>query len=159
MLRGPIDPEEHDAYVELFGQVLETADAVAPEEGERLLVGTYNALTANLGWLYLLAGLAVLILLAWLAFGRYGQVRLASSEDEQPEFSTLSWTAMLFCAGVGAGLLIGFLWEWVREHRIRADSRAKSREVDALRREVEDLRGSRAEGSDDVLALLDGPGR
>lgn len=66
---------------------------------------------------------------------------------------------MVIFAGVGAGLLIGFLWEWVREHRIRADSRAKSREVDALRREVEDLRGSRAEGSDDVLALLDGPGR
>ena len=60
---------------------------------------------------------------------------------------------------VGAGLLIGFFWEWVREHRIRADSRAKSREVDALKREVADLRGAKAEGGDDVLALLDGPGR
>lgn len=60
---------------------------------------------------------------------------------------------------VGAGLLIGFFWEWVREYRIRADSRAKSREVDALKREVADLRGAKAEGGDDVLALLDGPGR
>ena len=60
---------------------------------------------------------------------------------------------------VVAGLLIGFFWEWVREHRIRADSRAKSREVDALKREVADLRGAKAEGGDDVLALLDGPGR
>lgn len=63
-------------------------------------------------------------------------------------------------AGVGAGLLIGFLWEWVREHRIRADARAKTREVDALRREVANLRSTRADdGEDDVLALLDAPAR
>ncbi len=62
---------------------------------------------------------------------------------------------------VGAGLLIGFLWEWVREFRIRSDARAKTREVNALRREVADLRaktGSTDKG-DDVLALLDAPAR
>lgn len=59
--------------------------------------------------------------------------------------------------GVGAGLMIGFLWEWVREHRIRAEARGKAREVESLRREVAQLRGA-ATGSaeaDDVLALLD----
>ena len=62
--------------------------------------------------------------------------------------------------GVGAGLLIGFLWEWVREHRIRADARSKTREVDALRREVEQLRGAAAgaKSDDDVLALLEKTG-
>ncbi|WP_394178263.1 LapA family protein [Yoonia maritima] len=62
--------------------------------------------------------------------------------------------------GVGAGLLIGFLWEWVREHRVRAESRAKSRELDALRREVKKLRGEAvgAKNSDDVLALLENAG-
>ncbi|SFR33781.1 Protein of unknown function [Yoonia tamlensis] len=59
--------------------------------------------------------------------------------------------------GVGVGLLIGFLWEWVREHRIRAQSRAKSRELDGLRREVQKLRGEAvgAKDSDDVLAILE----
>ena len=59
--------------------------------------------------------------------------------------------------GVGAGLAIGFLWEWVREYRIRADARAKSREVDNLRREVNQLRGAAAGATsdDDVLALLE----
>ncbi|KJZ19614.1 LapA family protein [Loktanella sp. S4079] len=59
--------------------------------------------------------------------------------------------------GVGAGLMIGFLWEWVREHRVRAASRAKSRELDVLRREVQKLRGEAvgAKSSDDVLALLE----
>ena len=59
--------------------------------------------------------------------------------------------------GVGAGLAIGFLWEWVREHRIRAEARARAREVESLRREVARLRSETgsAETGDDVLALLD----
>lgn len=62
--------------------------------------------------------------------------------------------------GVGAGLMIGFLWEWVREHRIRAEARGKAREVETLRREVEHLRGAAAgaKGDDDVLALLEKTG-
>lgn len=59
--------------------------------------------------------------------------------------------------GVGAGLAIGFLWEWVREYRIRANARAKSREVDNLRRELQELRVASvgAKSEDDVLALLE----
>ena len=59
--------------------------------------------------------------------------------------------------GVGAGLMIGFLWEWVREYRIRADARGKSREVESLRRELAQLRGASGgdAGGDDVLALLE----
>ena len=62
--------------------------------------------------------------------------------------------------GVAAGLLIGFLWEWVREYRIRADARVKSREVEKLRREVDHLRGAAAgaQNDDDVLALLEKAG-
>ncbi|MFQ1701826.1 lipopolysaccharide assembly protein LapA domain-containing protein [Loktanella agnita] len=61
---------------------------------------------------------------------------------------------------VGAGLMIGFLWEWVREHRIRSDARSKSREVETLRREVQQLRGAAAGATsdDDVLALLEKTG-
>ena len=62
--------------------------------------------------------------------------------------------------GVGAGLMIGFLWEWVREHRMRADARGKTREVENLKREVAQLRGavSDAKGEDEILALLDKTG-
>ena len=61
---------------------------------------------------------------------------------------------------VGAGLMIGFLWEWVREHRIRALARGKAREVESLRREVDQLRGAAAgaKSDDDVLALLEKSG-
>lgn len=62
--------------------------------------------------------------------------------------------------GVGVGLTIGFLWEWVREYRIRSDARGKAREVESLRREVDQLRGAAAgaKSDDDVLALLEKTG-
>lgn len=63
-----------------------------------------TATTTNFGWYYLLAVLGFLLFCAYLAFGRYGQIKLGKDEDE-PEFSTTSWFAMLFSAGMGIGLV------------------------------------------------------
>jgi BCCT family betaine/carnitine transporter len=49
--------------------------------------------------------------LIWLASSRHGARRLGS-QDDRPEFSTWSWMAMLFCAGIGAGLLYWSTIEW-----------------------------------------------
>ncbi len=57
--------------------------------------------------------------------------------------------------GVAAGLLIGFFWEWLREHKFRSEARSKGREVVQLRREMDRMRDSDGDGTDDVLALLD----
>ena len=46
----------------------------------------------------------MLFLCIWLAFSKYGAIRLGADED-RPEFSTPSWIAMLFAAGMGVGLL------------------------------------------------------
>lgn len=56
---------------------------------------------------------------------------------------------------VGVGLLLGFVWEWIREYRQRAEAKAKTRELDALRRELAALKTSAAPKVDDVLALLE----
>jgi len=65
--------------------------------------------------------------------------------------------------GVSAGLLIGFFWEWIREHKYRSEARSKSRETENLQREVERLRAGQARasasGKDDILALLENPSR
>ena len=37
-------------------------------------------------------------------FSRFGRIKLGD-DDSKPEFSTFSWFAMLFSAGVGIGLL------------------------------------------------------
>ena len=82
-----------------------------PEAGSELLGNLYGKITTHFGFLYLLSGVVVMVFLLWLAFSRYGRIRLASG-DEEPEFSTTSWTAMLFCAGVGAGLMYWAPIEW-----------------------------------------------
>ena len=61
-------------------------------------------ITTNFGWLYLWTVLGLVLVAAMLAFGRYGHLKLGL-EDEEPEFSLLSWFAMLFAAGMGIGLV------------------------------------------------------
>jgi len=58
-------------------------------------------------------------------------------------------------ASIVAGILVGFVWEWFREHRHRADAARKSREVSTLQREVRKLKGEKNQGKDEVLALLE----
>lgn len=57
-------------------------------------------------WAWLFGALAIAITLFMLivGYGRTGGVRLGA-DDEEPEFSTVSWIAMLFSAGIGIGLL------------------------------------------------------
>jgi glycine betaine transporter len=62
------------------------------------------ALTRNFGWLYLWIVLALVLFAAFVAFSRYGNLKLGG-EDEEPEFSAGSWFAMLFAAGMGIGLV------------------------------------------------------
>ena len=61
-------------------------------------------LTINFGWLYLLAMFVFVIVALLLAFSKYGNVKLGP-DDSVPEFSTKSWFAMLFGAGMGIGLV------------------------------------------------------
>ncbi len=62
---------------------------------------------------------------------------------------------MVVIGGIVAGLLIGFVWEWFREHRQRAEAKAQRKERDQLAREVQSMRGEADEGKDEVLALLE----
>jgi len=62
---------------------------------------------------------------------------------------------LVILAGVLAGLLIGFFWEYLREHKHRANAAHHKREKTRLEREVKGLRDKTGEGKDDVLALLD----
>ncbi|MGO4886580.1 BCCT family transporter [Anaerobacillus sp. MEB173] len=56
------------------------------------------------GWFYLMATLGFLFFAALLIFSRFGKLRLGEDTD-RPEYSTWSWIAMLFSAGMGVGLI------------------------------------------------------
>ena len=56
------------------------------------------------GWYYV-AAIAVFVAFAlWIGLSRYGDIKLGQDDDE-PEFSVMSWFALLFAAGMGIGLV------------------------------------------------------
>lgn len=60
--------------------------------------------TNDFGWLYLLSMIAFVLFCLFLAFGKYGKITLGE-DGEKPQFSTMSWIAMLFGCGMGVGLV------------------------------------------------------
>ena len=84
--------------------LLVIAGVLAPDAFGALSARAQAGTLARGGWLYLVIVFVVLAFLATLAFGRLGALRIGG-EDAEPEFSTLSWFAMLFSAGMGIGLV------------------------------------------------------
>ena len=63
-----------------------------------------GVLFTSRGWFVMLSVSLLLILCIWLAISPYGKIKLGKDDDE-PEFSMVSWLTMLFAAGMGVGLL------------------------------------------------------
>jgi glycine betaine transporter len=61
-------------------------------------------ITQGLGWVYMLITTFFLAFVIYLAFSRYGKIKLGGPDDE-PEFGNFAWFAMLFQAGMGIGLV------------------------------------------------------
>ena len=84
---------------------------IGHEQAAVLVSQAYDAITKRFGVFYLWYGIAALGFLLYLAASRFGGIRLGAP-DSLPAYSTLSWIAMLFCAGIGAGLLYWAVIEW-----------------------------------------------
>lgn len=63
---------------------------------------------------------------------------------------------LVVLGSVMVGILVGFVWEWLREHRHRAEARTHKQAAKALEREVQTLKGPGGEAQDEILALVDG---
>lgn len=77
---------------------------LAPQSFEAVSKALLAAVIQNAGWLYLLIVFLTLVFLIYLAFGATGRLRIGGI-DAEPEFSTATWLAMLFAAGMGIGLV------------------------------------------------------
>ena len=75
-----------------------------PDKAAAFAQQGFQFITRQFGWFYLLTGVLPLGFTAWLAFGRYGGVKLGAAH-EQPEYSNISWVAMMFTASMGASLI------------------------------------------------------
>jgi choline/carnitine/betaine transport len=58
----------------------------------------------DMGWLFVTTASAFVVFVIWLAASRFGNIPLGR-DDEEPEFRTVSWIAMMFSAGMGIGLM------------------------------------------------------
>jgi len=54
--------------------------------------------------------------------------------------------------GIAMGVVVGFIWEWMREHKYRAAAASHRRQVRELERKV-------TPAQDDVIALLESPSK
>lgn len=63
-----------------------------------------NVVVTNLGWAFALFGTIFVAYVVVLALGKFGTIRLGKV-NEEPEFRTVSWIAMMFAAGMGIGLM------------------------------------------------------
>jgi glycine betaine transporter len=72
-------------------------------------LGTFSASFLNLtydnfGWLYLTSVFVFFLFCTYIAFSKFGKIRLGDDSD-RPEYKTGSWMAMLFSAAIGISLM------------------------------------------------------
>ena len=77
---------------------------LAPNHLENVSTSIQSSLQVKFGWLYHLSGGVILLFVIYLAFSKYGNIKLGKDGDK-PEYSMFSWFAMLFSAGMGIGLV------------------------------------------------------
>jgi choline/glycine/proline betaine transport protein len=74
------------------------------EGAQEAFTATQDFVANSAGWFFILSVNIFLIFMIYLAFSKFGQLRIGGP-SAKPEFKTLSWFAMLFSAGMGIGLL------------------------------------------------------
>lgn len=88
----------------LFAVLLVVIAMISPDKTIKALTDMSNYLLLYLNGFYLYAASGFVIFCLGLAFSPLGKVKFGAPEDK-PEYSNLSWFAMMFGAGMGVGLL------------------------------------------------------
>jgi len=78
--------------------------AVFPQQAGNAFDMLQAGIVRDFGWFYILSVAIFLVFVIFLMLSRHGDVKLGP-DDSEPEYSYLSWFAMLFSAGMGIGLL------------------------------------------------------
>lgn len=76
----------------------------APEQVFDVSSAALGWVMRNLGWMFNVLAIAMVLFLLAIAFSRFGKITLGL-DGEEPEYSTASWAAMLFGAGIGIGII------------------------------------------------------
>jgi choline/glycine/proline betaine transport protein len=71
---------------------------------EKVFSAVQDSISDYGGWFFVLAVNFFLVFVLFIAFGKYGKIKLGGKRAK-PEFSKAGWFAMLFSAGMGIGIL------------------------------------------------------
>ncbi|KGX93914.1 choline transporter [Pontibacillus halophilus JSM 076056 = DSM 19796] len=77
---------------------------VAPGQMASVMASLKTNILDQFGWFYQLSVALIFIVSIAIAFSKFGKIKLGS-EGDKPEYSTPTWFAMLFSAGMGIGLM------------------------------------------------------
>ena len=105
---------------------------IVPEIAEVWLGETLTFITGNFAWFLITSVTALLVICVFLIIGPYAKVRLGP-DDSRPDYSYLTWFAMLFSAGMGIGLLFWGvaepIWHFVDAPRFESGTPAAARDA------------------------------
>ena len=76
----------------------------APGVAEGVFLAVQTAVVNSFSWYYVLIAAFFVVISLWFGFSRFGDIKLGR-DDDKPEFSLMSWFALLFAAGMGIGLV------------------------------------------------------
>ena len=126
-----IDPNWNKSVISitiLLSILLSIFVLVDPEFSSSILSQTYGTLSVMFEDFYMYGSFLLLIFLISLALSRYGTIKLKL--QNKPTYSMLSWSSMLFAAGIGATLLYWSTIEWIEYYNIlKNDTELTSEEL------------------------------
>jgi len=109
-----IDPHLGSRHKTIRGWVFWPAAAIAgafiafamifPNAAEATFGAAQTFIVSSFNWYYVLIAAFFVVFALVMGFSRFGTIRLGQDDDE-PEFSTVSWFSLLFAAGMGIGLV------------------------------------------------------
>ncbi|WP_110670731.1 choline BCCT transporter BetT [Salinicola halophilus] len=83
---------------------------VATEQANGIINALLGWISNTFGWYYFLTVVIYLAFVIFIGVSRFGKIRLGP-EHSRPDFNIFSWSAMLFSAGIGIGVIFFALAE------------------------------------------------
>jgi len=109
-----IDPHAGSSHKTIRGWVFWPAAGIAlafiafalffPAAAEATFASVQTFIVSTFNWYYVLIAAFFVAFALAMGFSRFGNIKLGQDDDE-PEFSTISWFSLLFAAGMGIGLV------------------------------------------------------
>ena len=83
---------------------------IQPERSTEVMVRIRMFIDSEFGWFYILLGVSVFAISIYIAFSRYGQIRLGNLD--KPQYSSYKWGTMVFTSVMAADLIFFSFVEW-----------------------------------------------